>query len=150
MKADPTRLNRHAVPHAVSHAKAKYYANICSKIHNMQMDSRSAWEHICILTKDKAGHHSKNITMAMKLTDGTRTTNATENMSVFTPDFQKVFNNHRHTDPSVLDQIPQRRTMWVLNNPITWNEFSQAVCKLKKSKALGLNGVPPEAFHSKQ
>jgi hypothetical protein len=36
--------------------------------------------------------------------------------------------------------------MWELNDPITWEEFSKAVKKLKNAKALGLTGVPPEAF----
>ena len=36
--------------------------------------------------------------------------------------------------------------MWALNDPITWEEFSKAVKKLKNAKAPGLTGVPPEAF----
>ncbi len=40
------------------------------------------------------------------------------------------FDNCRPTDPSVLGQDPQCHTIWELNDPITWNEFSQAVCKL--------------------
>ena len=36
--------------------------------------------------------------------------------------------------------------MWELNDPITWDEFSKAVRKLKNAKAPGLTGVPPEAF----
>ena len=34
-------LNYH-VAHAVTHAKAKWYADICSKIHDMQMDPHLA------------------------------------------------------------------------------------------------------------
>ena len=49
MKADLVRLNRH-IAIAVSHAKAKYYADICAKIHDMHMNPRLAWEHICLLT----------------------------------------------------------------------------------------------------
>jgi hypothetical protein len=36
MRADLKRLNRH-IAHAVSHAKATWYVNICSEIHDMRM-----------------------------------------------------------------------------------------------------------------
>ena len=76
--------------------------------------------------------------MAMRLPNGSRASNASENMSVFAPHFDRVFNNHRAVDPTLLDQIPQRRTMWDLNDPITWDEFCKAVKKLKNAKAPGL------------
>ena len=145
MQADLKRLNRH-IAHAVSHAKATWYADICSKIHNMCMDPRLAWEHIRLLTKGEAAHHEKKTAMAMRLPDGSRATNASENMSVFAPHFHRVYNAERATDPTILAQVPQRRTMWELNDPITWDEFSKAVRKLKNAKAPGLTGVPPEAF----
>ncbi len=86
MQADLKRLNRHIV-HAVSHAKATWYAEICSKIHNMRMDPHLAWAHICLLTKGESSHHEKKTTMAMRLPDGLRASNALENMSVFSPHF---------------------------------------------------------------
>jgi hypothetical protein len=45
MRADLKCLNRH-IAHVVSHAKVTWYANICSKIHNMRMEPRLAWAHI--------------------------------------------------------------------------------------------------------
>jgi hypothetical protein len=149
MKADLVCLNCH-VALAISHAKAKYYANVCAKIHDMQMNPRLAWEHICLLTKGETAHHSKSTAMAIKLPDSTRASNASENMSVFSPHFHKVYNNHHSTDPSVLEHVPQRRTMWELDDPINWNEFSRAVRKLKNAKAGGLTKVPPEAFKAMQ
>jgi hypothetical protein len=110
------------------------------------MDPRLAWEHIRLLTKGEAAHHEKKTAMAMRLPDGSRATNASENMSVFAPHFHRVYNAKRATDPTILAQVPQRRTMWELNDPITWDEFSKAVRKLKNAKAPGLTGVPPEAF----
>jgi hypothetical protein len=145
MQADLKQLNRH-IAHAVSHAKEIWYADVCSKIHNMCMDPRLAWEHIRLLTKGEAAHHEKKTAMAMRLPDGSRATNASENMSVFAPHFDRVYNAKRATDPTILAQVPQRCTMWELNDPITWDEFSKAVKKLKNAKAPGLTGVPPEAF----
>jgi hypothetical protein len=86
MQADLKRLNRH-IAHAVSHAKATWYAEICSKIHNMRMDSCLAWEHICLCTKGKSAHHEKKTTMAMRLPDRLHASDALENMSVFSPHF---------------------------------------------------------------
>ena len=110
------------------------------------MDPRLAWEHIRLLIKGEAAHHEKKTTMAMHLPDGLRATNASENMSAFAPHFERVYNANRATDPSILAQVPQRRTIWELNDPITWGEFCKAVRKLKNAKAPGLTGVPPEAF----
>jgi hypothetical protein len=83
--------------------------------------------------------------MAMHLPDKSHA-NATENMSVFSPHFNRVYNNHRATDPTLIEQVPQCRTLWELDNPISWKEFTKAVTKLKNAKAPGLTGVPPEAF----
>jgi hypothetical protein len=123
-----------------------WYAKICSKIHNMKVNPCVAWEHIRLLAKGKTAHHKKTTNMAMRLLDGMRATNASENMSVFGPHFNRVFNNHRLVNSSILQHVPQRCTMWELNDPITWEEFCHAVRKLKNAKAPGLTGVPPEAF----
>ena len=70
MRANLKQLNRH-IAHAVSHAKATWYAAICQKIHDMNMDPRLAWEHIRLLTKGETAHHQRRSTMAMRLPDGT-------------------------------------------------------------------------------
>ncbi len=139
-------LLNHHVTHAVTHAKAKWYTDICSKIHDMQMEPRLAWEHICLLTKGESAHHQQCTAMTIRLPDGSCTTNATENMSVLALHFQRVFNNHCSTDPTLLEHITQQRTLWELNDPISWEEFSKAVRKLKNAKAAGLTVVPPKAF----
>jgi hypothetical protein len=73
--------------------------------------------------------------MAMRLPDETRATNAAENMSVFAPHFHSVFNNNRGVDMEYANRIPQQRTLWELDDPITWTEFTKAVNKLKNAKA---------------
>ncbi len=82
----------------------------------------------------------------MRLHDGSRATNASKNMSVFSPHFNWVYNNHLATDPTLIEQVPQCHTLWELGNPISREEFSKAATKLKNAKAPGLTGVPPEAF----
>jgi hypothetical protein len=145
MQADLKCLNCH-IAHVVSHAKATWYAEICSKIHNMRMDPCLAWEHIRLLTKGKSAHHEKKTTMEMRLPDGSRASNNLDNMSVFSPHFNRVYNTHHATNPTLLNQVPQRCTLWELDDPITWEEFSKAVTKLKNAKVPGLTGIPPEAF----
>jgi len=48
----------------------------------------------------------------------------------------------------MLNNVPQQRIMWGLfNDPTNWEEFTQAVQKLKNAKAPGLiTDIPPEAF----
>ncbi|KAL7552341.1 hypothetical protein ACHAWF_015573 [Thalassiosira exigua] len=76
--------------------------------------------------------------------DGSLAKDDADNMKVMYPHFQKVFNNHRRSvDPSVLNLLEQHRTLWELDDPISWKEFGRAINKLKNGKAPG---VPPEAF----
>jgi hypothetical protein len=107
MGADLKCLNHH-IAHAVSHAKAVWYADVCSKIHDTRMKLHLAWAHIHLLAKGKSAHHQQKTTMAMHLPDDTRATNASENMSVLSPHFHKVINTHRMTDPSLLEHILQQ------------------------------------------
>jgi hypothetical protein len=56
MQADLKCLNHH-IAHVVLHAKAVWYADVCSKIHDMRMEPHHAWEHIWLLAKSKPAHH---------------------------------------------------------------------------------------------
>ena len=51
----------------VEMAEAKWYKGVCSKIHEMNMDPRLAWENIRILTGGKTAHHKTNHNMSMHL-----------------------------------------------------------------------------------
>ena len=138
-------LNKH-VKDKVLIAKARWAAHVCSKIHNMRMNPRVAWEYIRLLTGGSTCHHKKKVKMAMKLENGNLATNGKENMEVFGPHFERVFNNHRPVDPTILDDVPQRPTLHEIDSPITFEEVNAAINKLKPGKSPGLNGIPPEAY----
>ncbi len=82
----------------------------------------------------------------MKMTDGKLASNSKENMTVFGPHFDHVFNNHRPVDPTILDNISQRPILQDINSPITFAKVDAAINKLKNGKSAGLNGNPPEAY----
>ncbi len=83
----------------------------------------------------------------MKMTDGKLASNGKENMTVFGPHFDRVFNNdHRPVDPTILNNIPQRPILQDIDFPITFAEVDAAINKLKNGKSPGLNGIPPEAY----
>ena len=84
--------------------------------------------------------------MSMRLENGELVSNAKENMSVFGAHFHKVLNNHRPVDRTVLDLLEQKSCMTSIDNPIRFAEVKRAINKLKKGKAPGLNGIPPEAL----
>jgi len=130
----------------VEMAKAKWYKGVCSKIHEMNMDPGLAWENIRILTGGETAHHKTNHSMSMRLKNGKLASNAKENMSVFGMHFDKVLNNHRPVDRSVLDLLELKPCMMVIDNPINFTEVKQAINKLKKGKALGFNGIPPDVL----
>ena len=112
----------------------------------MRFNPRTAWENINLLAGGETAHHKTNINMAMKLDNGDLASNAKENMSIFSMHFRKVLNNHRPVDDSVLELIPQRPCLTDIDTPITFREVKRAITKLKKGKAPGLNGIPPEAL----
>jgi hypothetical protein len=127
-------------------AKARWYSGICSNIHSMRFNPRLAWENITLLASGETAHHKTNINMAMKLDNSDLASNAKENMSIFCMHFHKVLNNHRPVDNSVVELIPQKPCLTDINAPITFQEVKCAITKLKKGKAPGLNGIPPEAL----
>jgi hypothetical protein len=98
-------------------AKAQWYKGICNKIHKMNMNPQLAWKNICILTGGKTAHHKTNLNMSMCIENGELASNARENMSVFRAHFDKVLNNHRPVDHSVLDLLEQKRCMTSIDNP---------------------------------
>jgi len=127
-------------------AKARWYSGICTNIHNMRMNPRLAWENICLLTGGETAHHKTNINMAMILESSKLASNAEENMSIFSTHYHKVLNNIKTVDDSVLDLIEQKPCHTTIDLPITFREVKHAINKLKKGKAAGLNGIPPEAL----
>jgi hypothetical protein len=127
-------------------AKARWVAHLCSKIHDMAMNPRLAWEHIRLLTGSSTAHHKKSVPMAMKMPNGNIATNGKENMSVFGPHFERIFNNHPPVDLTILDKIAQRPVLSELDLPISFDKVNAAINKLKNVKNPGLNGIPPEAY----
>jgi hypothetical protein len=139
------RLNK-TIKDKVLIAKAQWAAHLCSKIHDMAMNPRLAWEHIRLLTGGSTAHHKKSVLMAMKMPNGNIATNWKENMSVFGPHFKCVFNNHRPVDLTILNKIAQCPVLSELDLPISFDKVNAAINKSKNGKSPGLNGIPPEAY----
>ena len=62
------------------------------------------------------------------------------------PQFDRVYNNHRPINLSVLDNVPQCPTLLNIDSPITFEEINVAIYKLKNGKSPGLNNILPEAY----
>jgi hypothetical protein len=145
MRTQLHRLNKN-VKDKVLIAKARWAAHVCSKIHDMHANPRVAWEYIRLLTGGSTAHHKKKVKMALTMANGKPATNDKENMAIFGPHFERVFNNHHPVDPTVLDEIHQRPILHDIDSPITFAEINIAINKLKNGKSPGLNGIPPEAY----
>ncbi len=127
-------------------AKACWYKGICEKIYKMSMDPRLAWENIRILTGGNTAHHKANLNMSMCLANGELALNANKNITVFGVHFNKVLNNQRLVDYSILNLLEQKPCLTLINNPITFSKVKRAINELKKGKSPGLNGIPSEAL----
>jgi hypothetical protein len=112
----------------------------------MSIDPQLACKNICILTGGETAHHKTNLNMSMCLKNSKLALNVKEKMSVFGMHFNKVLNNHRPVDYTVLDLIKQKPCLTSIDTPITLKEVKWAINKLKKGKLPGLNGIPPEAL----
>ena len=60
--------------------------------------------------------------------------------------FHKVLNTQRPVDDKVLDLVEQKPCLTTIDTTITFKEVRRAINKLKKGKAPGFNGLPPEAL----
>ncbi len=127
-------------------AKARWAAHLCSKIHNMAMNPRLAWEFIHLFTGGSTVHHKKSVSMAMKMPNGYIATNGKKNMSVFGSHFECVFNSHHPVDLTNLDKIAPCPVLPEINLPISFDKVDAAINKLKNGKSPGLIGIPPEAY----
>jgi hypothetical protein len=87
-------------------AKARWYQDIATKIHNIKANPRTAWEYINILKGGKITHHKSTINMAMRNpVNKSIAINSKENINVFGPHFSKVLDSKRTTDKTVLNLI---------------------------------------------
>jgi hypothetical protein len=84
--------------------------------------------------------------MAMKMANGKLATNSKENMAVFEPHFDRVFNNQCPVDQTILNIIPHHPTLHDIDSPITFDEVNATINKLKNGKSPSLNGIPPKAY----
>ncbi len=63
----------------------------------------------------------------MKMANGKLATNGKENMAVFGPHFDRVFNDHCPVNRNILNSIPQRQTLHDIDSPITFKEVDAAI-----------------------
>jgi hypothetical protein len=104
----------------------------------MAFNPRAAWESIKILNGGDSAHHIEKKVMALKLPNGKLAENDAENQSVMHTHLNKVYNNKRQPDYTVLDLIEQRTIMEELDAPFTWKEFSKPLMDSKTVKRQDL------------
>lgn len=84
--------------------------------------------------------------MAMKMLNGNIPTNRKENMPIFGPHFERVFNNHRPVDLTIFDKIAQWPVLPEIDLTISFDKVDAAINKLKNGKIPDRNGIPPESY----
>lgn len=93
--------------------------------------AKNSWEHMKEMQDGLSGHHSKPVTMKMRMENGELANNDKQNMQVFVKHFTTLYNTHRNHAGDVARFIKQRETDESLAEQITWNEFRKAIAKLK-------------------
>eukprot|EP00978_Attheya_sp_CCMP212_P036232 scaffold162830_cov52-Attheya_sp.AAC.2 len=82
--------------------------NVChekraEEVHDMKFDPKTAWLAIREIQAGFVRHHTTQSDMKMRKEDDELARSDSENADVMARHFEKVFNNHRPIDLSVLD-----------------------------------------------
>ena len=112
----------------------------------MRYKPKGSWESVRVISGGDTSHHTSPTVMWMWPPNRELETTDTENVSVFGPRFQRVFNNHIPIYWSMLENIKQRDVMDKLDQTILWYEINKSTTNLINDKSQGLNGVPPNTF----
>jgi hypothetical protein len=130
----------------IKEAKIRWHEKRAEEIHKMKFNPKSAWKAIREIQEGLEGHHTAPSDMKMKLDNGELAKSDSDNADVMSKHFEKVFNNHRPIDLTVLDEIDQRETIESLGDPPTTIEIEAALRKIPNGKAPGESGITPEAL----
>ena len=88
----------------------------------MPFNPKEDWVSIRRLTVGESSHNNSPEVIQMRLPSGNLTENDEENVSVFANHFNKVLNNHKTTDTTVINKINLRWVMEELEDPPFWTE----------------------------
>ena len=113
---DQLRNANKKVKDAVSIAKSKWKAHLAALVHSMPFSPKTAWQSIKDIAGGFSGHHTKTTRMAMKLPNGNLATTDAENLEVFGPHFEQVYNNHRSIQQNAAKSIRQRTSLTSLDD----------------------------------
>jgi hypothetical protein len=84
--------------------------------------------------------------MKMRMENGELANSDKENMEVFGKHLNHVYNTQRPKYQDAAKLIAQREVMTEMGDDVSWEEFNQAITKLKNDKSPGENEIPPNAF----
>jgi hypothetical protein len=146
-RAKETRRN---YQQAVRQAKRAFNNELAKKtcMENMKNNPRGAWGVVNQLAEGSYSHHRNLDGLVLNDPDtGKPVTDPSETIKILREYWQKLFNrDDAPTDPTVLEDIEQRRTMYELNDPPTPEETEEAIKGLKNNKAPGQSGVMAEGI----
>jgi hypothetical protein len=91
-------------------------------------------------------NHSTKRPISLRLPNGKRAINDSENMSVMLPHCHRIFNNHKAVSPQALLHMKQRPIIQSLDDDFSDTEIRTALRQMKNNKAPGANGIPIEAL----
>ncbi|MHA7927757.1 MAG: reverse transcriptase domain-containing protein, partial [Marinobacter sp.] len=137
--------------HAVAQAKDEWYAEKATQAIESRKTGlpREFWNAINATSGGTSGHHRSSTSMTMyhkRL--GRNARNHKENLQVFGPHFQSIFNKERpDIDPEqALQHVPQRDIMTELDAEFTMQELEVELTKAQNYKAPGASGLQNEAL----
>ena len=122
---------------------ARFHAE---RISNISFNPRVAWTSVYLLGNGDSARLKDVKDYSLRKPNGEPAQNDNENAEIWEAHFNKVFNNEREVDWSVLNDILQRETLHELDETPSQAEFDAALDGLANDKAPGENGVLPDVI----
>jgi len=128
---------------AIAVAKGRWIEHLVSKISQIKLNPKEAWDNIKLLSNGFVGHHVVKKSLKFRNKDGSIATSDRENAILAGEHFTKVFNRDASVDWDHINKTTQKEILNCLADTLTFGEFNLAIEKLSWHKSPGKNGVSP-------
>jgi hypothetical protein len=141
------RKTRRDITAIVNKAKNDWITTRCNEL-NGDSDNCSGYKNYWTAARDLIRGLEGPKTpkkMSFRKADGELATSDAENLEVYAPYCEKLYNRESRFDPKVLDELEQRPIIHDLSDLPTDDEIKAGIAKLKSGKSGGF-GQPAEAL----
>ena len=137
------RRCQRTVQSAIDDAKEQWINKVADEAEKARKDGHQRWACVRKLQMTHRGRRPQRPSVLLK-ESGETTANTDEIRKQWQQHFNEILNIPSEYDQEVIDRLPQHTPHLELDEPPTLDELLEALSKLKRGKACGKTGIPPE------